>query len=112
MPTSVPIRIQILLEARRSRQLPDGMSESLGQRRRFHIRALPRAGGTALDEEKAPTWLSAHSQAPELRFAVSRPEHDPITRTQMTLVPQRMMSQGLLALQHNNSPAARRQATP
>jgi hypothetical protein len=26
-------------------------------------------------EEKAPTWLSAHSRAPELRFAVSRPGH-------------------------------------
>jgi hypothetical protein len=40
--------------------------------RRFHIPGFAsKQEAQRWIEEKAPTWLSAHSRAPELRFAVS-----------------------------------------
>jgi hypothetical protein len=42
--------------------------------RRVHIPGfVSKRAAQRWIEEKAPTWLSAHSSAPELRFAVSRP---------------------------------------
>ncbi len=44
--------------------------------RRFHIPGFAsKEAAQHWIEEKAATWLSAHSRAPELRFAVSRPGH-------------------------------------
>ena len=52
--------------------------------RRFHIPGFAsKQEAQRWIEEKAPTWLSAHSRAPELRFAVSRHAIDRAIRTQI-----------------------------